>query len=98
MSLLIDVPGGSDDDQQVDDLQVDKEMNSGQEEVDWESFAAGITKLDKELADWSMRGSPNLGVGGMGPNGTRRQGVSELRCPRGVGAFLFSLQKPGVVA
>ena len=96
MSLLIDVPGGSDDDQQVDDLQVDKEVNSGQEEVDWESFAAGMAKLDKELADWSMRGSPNLGAGGMGPNGKGETGgesflVSELRSPRGVGAFLFSL-------
>ena len=39
----------------------DKEVNSGQqEEVDWELFVAGMAKLDKELADWVMRGPPNL--------------------------------------
>ena len=63
MNLLIDVPCGCEDDQQGDDLslQSDKRVNSGQqEEVDWESFAAGMAKLDKELADWFMKGSPNL--------------------------------------
>ena len=63
VNLLIDVQGGSEDDQQVNDLslQSDKEVNSGQqEEVNWESFAAGMAKLGKELADWLIKGSPNL--------------------------------------